>query len=135
MIILSVDSYRDGGTLDFKTTDFDVHVDRRGGTTTPGALWKGYPEKLGSSILNMEEIDKFWRALQSYEMWTNHIFDTCEKLFEERGYEKPIPRVDRFDTFCECGTGCWSMSSEMPKDTIQCSNCKKLYSRYIYLKK
>lgn len=51
MTILSNDTYRDGGTLSFKTDEGVICIDRRIGTTTKGMLYKDYPLEDNSNMI------------------------------------------------------------------------------------
>ena len=71
MNINNIDSYKDGGTMRLDTTDGIYCIDDRIRTTTKGVVFKGYPEKDNSDILE---------ALSEYEVDT--FFDWKPRVYD-----------------------------------------------------
>ena len=82
MNINNIDSYKDGGTMKLDTTDGVYCIDDRIRTVTKGAIFKGYPKKDNSNIIEDQDSIKsnILEALSEYIVDT--FFDWKPRVYE-----------------------------------------------------
>ena len=82
MNINKIDSYKDGGTMKLDTTDGIYCIDDRIRTTTKGVIFKGYPKKDNSNIIEEQDTIKLkiLEALSKYEV--DNLFKWKPRVYE-----------------------------------------------------
>ena len=79
MRIISINTYRDGGTYCILTDKGEYYVDRRIHTETPYSVYDKYPDKEEACIVN-EVKDELLSAIKDYEMHVNVLPRIIENL-------------------------------------------------------